>query len=110
MHLGNMFQSLKPLSVNQSTGFTTLKYHTVRSTDLPGSSAVKKQVACNAGNVGSIPWVWEKPQRRKWLPPPVFLPGKYIGQRSLVGCYSCLCQIFGHNLVTKQQQMLSLGS
>ena len=33
---------------------------------------------------------WEKtPWRGKWLPTPVFLPGKYPGQRSLVGC--CLC-------------------
>ena len=29
--------------------------------------------------VGKIPW------RRKWQPPPVFLPGKFHGQRSLAG-------------------------
>ena len=29
--------------------------------------------------VGKIPW------RRKWQPTPVFLPGKFHGQRSLVG-------------------------
>ena len=28
--------------------------------------------------VGRIPWRWE------WLPPPVFLPGEFHGQRSLV--------------------------
>jgi len=39
--------------------------------------------ACSAGDLGScigrIPW------RRKWQPPPVFLPGKSHGQRSLAG-------------------------
>ena len=39
-----MFKSLKPLSVNQSTGFTTLKCHTVKSADLPGGSAVKNKL------------------------------------------------------------------
>ena len=29
--------------------------------------------------VGNIPW------RREWLPTPVFLPGEFHGQRSLVG-------------------------
>ena len=36
--------------------------------------------ACNAENLGSIPW------RKDWLPTPVFLPGEFHGQRSLVGC------------------------
>ena len=31
------------------------------------------------------PWVEKIPWRRKWLPIPVFLPGKFHGQRSLVG-------------------------
>ena len=31
------------------------------------------------------PWVRKKPRRREWLPTPVFLPGKFHGQRSLVG-------------------------
>ena len=29
---------------------------------------------------------WEDPQRKKWQPTPIFLPGKSHGQRSLVGC------------------------
>ena len=33
--------------------------------------------------VGKIPW------RRKWPPAPVFLPGEFHGERSLVGCSSC---------------------
>ena len=28
----------------------------------------------------------EDPLRREWQPTPVFLPGKFHGQRSLVGC------------------------
>ena len=31
------------------------------------------------------PWVGEGPWRREWLPSPVFLPGKFHGQRILVG-------------------------
>ena len=43
MHFRNMFKSLKPLNVNPSIGSTILKYHTVRSTVLPGGSVVKKR-------------------------------------------------------------------
>ena len=39
----------------------------------------------NAGDSGSIPGSGKIPWRRKWLPIPVFLPGKSYGQRSLVG-------------------------
>ena len=35
---------------------------------------------------GFNPWVEKIPWRRKWQPPPVTLPGKSHGQRSLVGC------------------------
>jgi len=34
---------------------------------------------CGAGGEGAIPW------RRKWQPTPVFLPGKFHGQKSLEG-------------------------
>ena len=30
-------------------------------------------------------WVQKIPWRREWLPTPVFLPGEFHGQRSLVG-------------------------
>ena len=33
----------------------------------------------------SNPWVGEIPWKRKWQPAPVFLPGKFHGQMSLVG-------------------------
>ena len=35
---------------------------------------------------GFSPWVRKTPWRRKSQPTPVFLPGKFHGQRSLVGC------------------------
>ena len=34
---------------------------------------------------GFNPWVRKILWRRKWLPTPLFLPGKFLGQRSLVG-------------------------
>ena len=43
-----------------------------------------KNPPVNAGDVGSIPGPGRCP-RRKWQPTPVFLPGKFHGQRSLVG-------------------------
>ena len=46
-----------------------------------------------------IPW------GRKWQPPPVFLPGKSHGQRSLVGYNPWGHRRVRHDLVTKQQQI-----
>ena len=43
-----------------------------------------KESACNTGDTGL--------RRRKWLPTPVFLPGKSHGQRSLVGYSSWGCK------------------
>ena len=39
-----------------------------------------KVSSCNAGDPCSIPG-----SEREWLPTPVFLPGEFHGQRSLVG-------------------------
>ena len=44
-----------------------------------------KESACNAGDLAFDPWVGKIPWRRKWLLTPVFLPGKFHGQRSLAG-------------------------
>ena len=38
------------------------------------------------------PWVGKIPQRRKWQPAPVFLPGNLHGQRSLVGYHPWGCK------------------
>ena len=53
------------------------------TTCFPGSSDGKES-ACNTGDPVSI-WVRKIPWRRKWQPTPVFLPGKFHGQRSLAG-------------------------
>ena len=42
-----------------------------------------KESACNVGNEGSIPESGRSPGEKEWLPSPVFLPGKFHGQRSL---------------------------
>ena len=34
---------------------------------------------------GFDPWIGKIPWRRDWLPTPIFLPGEFHGQRSLVG-------------------------
>ena len=57
----------------------------------PGGSDGKES-ACNAGDLGSLgspgmwlyPWVRKISSRRAWQPTPVFLPGGFHGQRSLV--------------------------
>ena len=61
------------------------------------AQAVKKKSACNAENLGLIPRLGRSlgegngthssilAWRRKWQPTPVFLPGEFHGQRSLVG-------------------------
>ena len=43
-----------------------------------------KESVCNAGDSGSI-LGQEDPLEKQWLPTPVFLPGEFHGQRSLVG-------------------------
>ena len=57
----------------------------------PGSS-VGKESACNAGDVGLIPWVGKIPCRRELLPTPVFWPGEFHGQRRLTGCFPWGCK------------------
>ena len=42
-----------------------------------------QESACNAGD--GDPWVGKIPWSRKWQPTPVFLPGKFHGQKNLVG-------------------------
>ena len=50
----------------------------------PGGSDGRES-ACSAGDLGSIPRSGKS--RRRWLATPVFLPGEFHGQRSLVGYY-----------------------
>ena len=47
--------------------------------------SVGKEYACNVGDQGSISGSERSPGERKWQSTPVFLPGEFHGQRSLVG-------------------------
>ena len=58
--------------------------------DSPGGSDGKVS-ACNVGDPGSIGKIlW----RRKWQPTPELFPGKFQGQRSLVGYSPWCCKGF----------------
>ena len=45
-------------------------------------------------------WVRKFPWRREQISSPVFLPGEFQGQRSLVGYKPWACNRLGHNLTT----------
>ena len=47
--------------------------------------------------LGFDPWIGRIPWTRKWPPTPVFLPGKFHGQRSLAGCSPWSHRV-GHDL------------
>ena len=49
------------------------------------------------------PWVGKIPWRRRWQPTPVFLPGEFHGQRSLVCCSAWDHKESDMNLVNDQQ-------
>ena len=54
-----------------------------------------KNPPANAGEHrrhGRDPWVVKIPWRRPWQLTPVFLPGKFHGQRSLAGCILWGCK------------------
>ena len=67
----------------------------VELTGFPDGAHVKESACqCRRLQFGSLkrlkrhqfdPWVEKSPWRRKWQPTPVFLPGEYHEQRSLVG-------------------------
>ena len=44
-----------------------------------------KEPACQCRRCGFDPWIGKIPWRKAWQPTPVFLPWKFLGQRSLVG-------------------------
>ena len=60
--------------------------------DFPGATAVKAPLL-NCRRLGFDPWVQKIPWRRDWLPTPVFLPGEFHGQRSLVGYSPWGCRV-----------------
>ena len=61
-----------------------------------------KESTCQCRRHGFNPQVEKIPWRRKWQPNAVFLPGKFHGQRSLVGkLQSMESQRVRHDLVTE---------
>ena len=62
-------------------------FHLCIFDSFPGGSCGKESVCqCRRHKRhGFDPWVGKIPWKRKWQPTPVFLPGKFHGQRSLVG-------------------------
>ena len=60
----------------------------------PGHLVVKKKKksTCQCRRCRFIYWVRKIPQTRKWQPAPGFLPGKFHGQRSLVGYSPLGCE------------------
>ena len=56
------------------------------------SGSDSKESACSVEDRGSIPGVGKIPWRREWQPSPIFLPGKFHGQRSLVSFSPWSCK------------------
>ena len=52
--------------------------------------------ACNAGELGSIPWLGRSPGEGNGHPTSVLLPGKFNGQRSLVIYSPWNCKFTSH--------------
>ena len=78
------FQIRSPSKIMERTivlGEHCLTLYMVLEAGFPGGSD-SKESACNEGD---DPWVVKIPWKRKWQPTLVFLPGKSLGQRSLVG-------------------------
>ena len=59
-----------------------------------------EESTCQCRRQGLDPWVGRISWRRKWLPTPVFLPGKSHGQRSLPGYSPWGHKRVGHDWAT----------
>ena len=59
---------------------------------LKWASLVKNLPSVQCRKSKCDPWFGKVPWRRKWQPTPVFLPGEFHGQRSLVGYSSWGCK------------------
>ena len=90
-----------------SMGFSRQKYWS--GVPLPSPKGISKPVQINKDSQTPDTWVGKIPQRRKWQPTPVFLPGKSYGQRSQAGYGPWGHTGVGHDLVTKQQKQQRNG-
>ena len=74
----------------------------------PGGSD-SKEICLQCRRPRFNPCVEKIPWRMEWPPTPVFLPRKFHGQRSLVGYNLWGGKRVGHDLGTKQQQIIEMG-
>ena len=58
-----------------------------------------QEITCNAGDRDSIPGIRKMTWKMNWRPTPVFLPGKFHGQRSLVGYSPWSRKVKTHNFM-----------
>ena len=75
------FQKCEIEQYNQREGKRRIRRMVIKTGFLDGSDDIHLQ--CRRPRFD--PWVRKIPCRREWLPIPVFLPGEFRGQRSLVG-------------------------
>ena len=57
-----------------------------------GASGKESTCQCRHERLEFDPWVGKIPWSRKWQSPPVFFPGEFHGQRSLVDYHPCGCK------------------
>ena len=62
-----------------------------------------KGSTCQCRRCGFDSWIGKIPWRRKWQPSPVFLPGKFCGEWSLMSYSPWSHKRVGHDLATKEQ-------
>ena len=65
-----------------------------------------KESACQCRRCVLNSWVGKIPQRRKWQATPVFLPGKFHGQRGVLRLWPMGHKRVWHDLATKKQQKI----
>ena len=70
-------------STFKSKALNKLKTNKQKKQGFPGGSDGEESACKQETRVQSLSW--KIPWRREWLPTPVFLPGEFYGQRSLVG-------------------------
>ena len=95
--------SLAPL------GLVFIRLLVLSNCRLPRWRSTWEESACQCRRHRFNPWIRRIPWRRKWQPPPVFLPGKSHGQRSLVVYSPRGFKGVWLGLAAKQQQWLMLS-
>ena len=76
----HLFISNSQNNIARQMEFSLYRLDNCSSESLRNCGSDGKESACNMGDLGSI-LVKKTPWRRVWQPTPVFLPGKFHGQR-----------------------------